>query len=102
MTKYGKNYTRERADFKARCAAVNAPCWICGNSKGPIDYVSTYAAGTRQPLLFNLDHAAPTSLGGASTDVQNFRPSHFICNVSRGNTTRGLFPTSRQWRRTTK
>jgi hypothetical protein len=97
VTKYGKNYARERAAFKATCAAGNEPCWICGNSKGPIDYTSRYAPGTQQPLLFNLDHQRPTSLGGPSDDPANFRASHYICNVSRGNTTRGQFPTSRQW-----
>lgn len=97
MSKYGKNYERERAKFKAECAARNDPCWICNNSKGPIDYVSKYVPGTRQPLLFNLDHAEAVSLGGHKSDVANFRPSHYLCNVSRGNTTRGQFPNSRQW-----
>jgi len=97
VTKYGKDYERERARFKAECAKTNAPCWICNNSKGPIDYTSPYRRGTQQPLLFNLDHAAPVSLGGESARPANFRASHYVCNVSRGNTTRGQFPTSRAW-----
>lgn len=97
MTKYGSDYERERARFKAECAAVNAPCWICNNERGPIDYTSKYVKGSKQPLLFNLDHAVPTSLGGRQAASSNFRASHYVCNVSRGNTTRGQFPTSRKW-----
>lgn len=97
MTKYGKDYERERRAFKAECAARNAPCWICNNTRGPIDYTSRYEPGTKQPLLFNLDHAEPVSLGGDPVRRANFRPAHYVCNVSRGNTTRGQFPTSRAW-----
>lgn len=98
MTNYGSNYERERARFKAECAAINAPCWICNNERGPIDYTSRYERGAKpQPLLFNLDHAHPASLGGETATPSNFRPSHYICNVSRGNTTRGQFPNSRKW-----
>lgn len=77
MTKYGSDYERERARFKAACAATNAPCWICNNDRGPIDYTSRYLRGTKQPLLFNLDHAVPTSLGGDALRRANFRPSHY-------------------------
>ena len=97
MTKYGQQYERLRAQFKADCAARKQACWICNDSKGPIDYTSRYVRGTRQPLLFNLDHAVPVSLGGNEAELKNFRASHYICNVSRGNTTRGQFPTSRAW-----
>lgn len=97
MGKYGQHYDKLRAQFKAECAKRNDPCWICNNSKGPIDYTSKYVPGTKQPLLFNLDHAEPTSLGGGATELKNFRASHYVCNVSRGNTTRGQFPTSRKW-----
>lgn len=97
MSKYGAQYDRERQRFKAECAARNEPCWICRNENGPIDYTSRYVRGTQQPLLFNLDHENPVSLGGAVAGYANFRASHYRCNVSRGNTTRGLFPTSRRW-----
>lgn len=77
MTKYSSGYDRERRLFKAECAATNAPCWLCNNSRGPIDYTSKYVRGTKQPLLFNLDHAEPTSLGGDAVRRTNFRPSHY-------------------------
>lgn len=98
MTKYGSNYERERRRFKDECAARNDPCWICNGRLGAIDYVSVYTRGaTPQPLLFNLDHAVPTSLGGEMVRYSNFRPAHYVCNVGRGNTTRGLYPNSREW-----
>lgn len=78
MTKYGSAYEAARAAFKAECAAVNAACWICHGTLGPIDYTSKYERGTNQPLLFNLDHAHPTSIGGDEVRRANFRPSHYL------------------------
>ena len=97
MTRYGSRYERERAAFKAECAARNEPCWICRNTIGPIDYVSRFDPSTKQPLLFSLDHATATTLHGAVNDRKNFRASHLRCNSSRGNGTRGQFPTNRRW-----
>jgi hypothetical protein len=77
VTKYGSDYERERRLFKTECAATNAPCWLCNNQRGPIDYTSKYVRGTKQPLLFNLDHAQPTSLGGDAARRANFRPAHY-------------------------
>jgi hypothetical protein len=97
MTNYGSGYDRARAAFKAACAARNEPCWICHNQLGPIDYVTKYDPAKKQPLLFSLDHADPVSLGHDPMRTDRWRASHLRCNVSRGNTTRGMFPTTRKW-----
>jgi len=82
-----------QAKFREDCKAIKAPCWLCKGDKGPINYWAK--AGT--PQSFAADHVTPTSLGGDAVRLSNLRPSHFGCNSSRGNTTRGQFPTSRQW-----
>lgn len=97
MTKYGSDYDRARALFKQQHAATNTPCVHCNNSKGPIDYTSRYDPKHYKPLLFSLEHLDPTSLGADPMRQDRWRASHLICNVSRGNTTRGQFPTSRRW-----
>jgi 5-methylcytosine-specific restriction endonuclease McrA len=86
----GRPWDRERARFKAECRIRNAPCWCCGQ---PIDY----NAEPRTPDSFTVDHVTPTSLGGDVLRVTNWRPARYGCNSSRGNTTRGQFPTSRTW-----
>lgn len=97
MTKYGKGYERERARFKADCAARREPCVHCKDRKGPIDYTSRYDPKNYNPLLFSLEHMDPVSLGADSMRQDRWRASHLVCNVSRGNTTRGQYPTARQW-----
>jgi len=63
----------------------------------PIDYDSPYDAQNYNPRRFTVDHKTPTSLGGDPLARSNWAPSHARCNSSRGNTTRGQFPTSRAW-----
>lgn len=92
MPAAGRPWRREHAAFKAECKRTNAECWLCRGSKGPIDY-NTH----RMPLSFSADHITPTSLGGHATRRANLKPAHYGCNSSRGNTTRGQFPTSRKW-----
>jgi len=93
----GRVWTRERDKFKAECKRTNAQCWLCKNTKGPIDYESKFDPKRYNPLMFSLDEEIPSSLGGNPLRTSKWRASHLVCNVSRGNTTRGQFPTSRQW-----
>lgn len=92
MPAAGRPWQRERAAFKDECKRNNTPCWLCSGSKGPIDYTSTH-----EPLSFTVDHVQPTSLGADPMRKSQWRPAHMSCNSSRGNTTRGMFPTSRKW-----
>ena len=89
MPAQGRPWRRERGYFREKCKAANTPCWICLK---PIEW---YAKAST-PMSFSADHVTPTSLGGADTQ-DNLRAAHFGCNSSRGNTTRGMFPTARQW-----
>lgn len=67
--------------FKAECAEINAPCWLCGQ---PIDYEAK--ANTGNPDAFNADHRIPTSVDpDLELDPENFAPAHAGCNKSRGN-----------------
>lgn len=86
----GRAWDRERTAYRARCQAANATCWLC---RGLIQY----DAEPRTPLSFSVDHVDPTSLGGDVMRQDLWRPAHYGCNSSRGNTTRGQYPTSRQW-----
>jgi len=97
MPASGRPWNRARAAFKAECAARNEKCWLCQNSKGPIDYTSPYDPKHPNPLLFTVDHMDPTSLGSDPMRVDRWRPAHSTCNTSRGNTTRGQYPVSRKW-----
>lgn len=97
MTKYGSAYERERARFKAAARQRGDQCYHCRNRKGPVDYDSKYDPKKYNPLLFSLEHLDPTSLGADSMDITRWRTAHLVCNVSRGNTSRGQFPTSRTW-----
>ena len=93
MPARGDTWDRERASYKAECRRTNAPCWLCRGAKGPI----LYDAKPRTPLSFTVDHVHPTSLGGDPMRRALWKPAHYGCNSSRGNTTRGQFPNSRQW-----
>ena len=98
MPANGRPWERERAKYKAECKARNAECWLCRNTKGPIDYISKFDPKTPNPLLFSVDHSVPTSTPGSDPMRKDqWRPSHLTCNSSRGNGTRGMFPTSRAW-----
>lgn len=58
-------------------------CHIC---KKPIDLNAPRLArpGTNWQLGLHLDHVIPLSKGGSDT-VDNIRPSHGICNISKGD-----------------
>ena len=95
-TSRGRSTRRWRERVRPACyrrdAAVQAPCWICGQ---PIDY--TAAPGT--PDAWEPDHYySPDDYPELAEDMTNIRPSHSSCNRSRhkgekddlniGNTTR--------------
>jgi len=64
-------------------------CWLCGK---PIDML----APRRSPLGLSIDHVIPRSKGG-SDSIDNLRPSHFRCNVSRQDKPASEFRPRRGW-----
>ena len=79
---------RLRADFFAEGKRLDADlttrhlanCWLC---KGRIDYL---AEPSTTPDSHNLDHYHPFSTHPELLeDVTNWRHSHMLCNLSRGN-----------------
>jgi hypothetical protein len=79
----GRRYDQERYKFLGLCEAHKTPCWLCGGSKGPIDY----KAPAQTPLAFELDHAQPVSTHPElAFEQSNFRASHSVCNRMRGDT----------------
>lgn len=85
----GHEWNEQRARHRALARSTNQPCWICG---GDIDW----SAAPRTARSYSTDHYTPTSLGGGHA-LSNLRTAHYGCNSSRGNTTRGEYPTSRKW-----
>lgn len=74
-----RRYKQQRVEFRRKCRATNTPCWLCGK---PIDF----DLPRQHPDSFNLDHAIPKSeRNDLAEDTANFRPSHKVCNESRGN-----------------
>lgn len=69
-----------RAQWRARWAAEDAPCWMCAQ---PIDWD---AADGSTDDSFEYDHYYPASTHPElHDDPANGRPSHRGCNRSRGN-----------------
>lgn len=67
------------AQFKEDCRLVDAPCWLCTEL---IDYD---ADGTKDDYAFHLDHFWPwKQFPQYRDDPENFRPSHRLCNIRRG------------------
>lgn len=78
-----RQFVKDRAEFRSKCAALHAPCWIC--TQDHIDYDAPsddYTNGDR----FELDHFYPVSTHPEMQfDPTNFRPSAHDCNNDRGN-----------------
>jgi 5-methylcytosine-specific restriction endonuclease McrA len=73
-------YKKQRAQFKARCKAVNAACHICHGELGPIDYY----AEPQTSRAFELDHVLPLSTHPhLAYTVSNWAPAHSACNRNR-------------------
>jgi hypothetical protein len=78
-----RQFVADRAEFREKCAAEDAACWLC--SERHIDYTAPhddYANSDR----FQLDHFYPVSTHPElQHDPTNFRPSAAGCNLERGN-----------------
>ncbi len=83
-----------RPGCRRRDAAVNAPCWICGQ---PIDY----SLPDGDDDSWSPDHVrAVADHPELAEDPANIKASHLSCNKSRGKsktTTSRIGATSRQW-----
>jgi len=68
------------ASYKEECRQRDAPCWMC---RELIDYD---ADGQRDDYAFHLDHFWPWGTHPhLRDDPTNFRPSHRLCNINRGD-----------------
>lgn len=86
-------------EYKRDCEQTDLPCWLC---QQPIDYTGD---GNTDDYAFHLDHYWPWSTHKElREDPDNFRPSHRLCNITRGdqpprppigNTTRTWFTTTK-------
>jgi len=74
----GYRWRQVAAKFRARCAAIGAPCWLCDQ---PIDYT----ARPQTESAFEADHKLPVETHPHLAFMAgNLRPSHCSCNRSRG------------------
>lgn len=78
--KNGHAERKVKGEFRARCKASRARCWLCHQA---IDY----DAPPQTPEAFEPDHYHPVSTHRhLAYDITNLRPSHCRCNRSRCNT----------------
>lgn len=76
----GSAYQALRDVFRAECVKLDAPCWMDGQ---PIAYDEPDSSTDDS---FELDHYYPVSTHPQmELDPANFRPSHRLCNRSRGS-----------------
>lgn len=76
--------------FKAHCAGLGAPCWLC---RQPIDYELTTGA-----WCFETDHYHPRKTHPHLAMVwENLRASHRRCNRSRQATSAEDIGTEQEW-----
>ena len=76
-------FVKGRDNFRDRCAAENACCWLCGMSH--IDYEAPYD-DYKNDDRFQLDHVYPVSTHPEMQhDATNWRASAAGCNRERGN-----------------
>ena len=85
-----------RRKNRARFAAMNAPCGICGGRLGRIHYEEP--SDYKHPLSFVIDEICPVSkykAGGYSTreecanDWSNLQAAHWICNAKKSDASTG-------------
>ena len=83
-----------RRKYRARMAAMNAPCGICRGRLGEIRY--DQPSDSKHPLSFCIDEIIPVSKyreGGydspraCAEDWNNLQAAHWICNARKGNKT---------------
>ena len=71
---------RLTAEFKAECQAADARCWLC------LELIDYEADGQKDDYAFHLDHFWPWGTHpNARADPGNFRASHRLCNIRRGD-----------------
>lgn len=101
MPRTGPNPRRSnghrRDQVRRRVLREEDTCWICGE---PVDKTLPHG----QPGSPEVDEVVPVSLGGSPFDRNNCRLSHRLCNVRRGNGTKGkarrklaALTTTRRW-----
>lgn len=74
----GRSWRVLKAEFRRRCALVDARCWVC-------DQAINYEAKWNEPTAFEADHAKPVSTHPhLALSMGNLRPSHQACNRARG------------------
>ena len=89
----GRRRREVTADFKTKCQAAGAPCWLC---EQPIDYHAPH--GTTN--AFELDHFYPRADYPELTwEETNFRAAHCGCNRARGkrDAPTAIGPTTINW-----
>jgi len=83
-----------RRKYRARFAAMNAPCGICRGLLGPVHYDEP--SDSRHPLSFVIDEIHPVSKwrqygydspAECAADWNNLQAAHWICNARKGNKT---------------
>lgn len=78
------------ARFKAHCASLGAPCWLCRQA---IDYELTTG-----PWCFETDHYQPRKTHPELAMVgSNLRASHRRCNRARQDTSAEDIGTEQEW-----
>lgn len=78
-----RRFVEDRKDFKAKCKAEDAACWLCGMNH--IDYDAPYD-DYKNDDRFELDHLYPVSTHPElQHDPTHFRPSAAGCNNERSN-----------------
>ncbi len=89
-----------RDQVRRRVLREESDCWIC---QQPVDKTLGRQANVHSPrcrkpecpgcvphpMAAEVDEVVPVSLGGSPFDRSNCRLAHRICNVRRGNGTRG-------------
>jgi len=75
----GYRWRKVAAEFRTRCARVDAPCWLCGQK---IDYT----ARSQTESAFEADHRLPVETHPHLAYMpSNLMASHSACNRSRGS-----------------
>lgn len=87
-------HTTRRRRHRAKLAAEQAPCHLCGRD---IDWEAPHL----DPLSFTIDHVVPLAKGGQDI-IENIRPAHRRCNLVKGDggkdiKARVAFVTPRAW-----
>jgi 5-methylcytosine-specific restriction endonuclease McrA len=80
-------WRKVKTEFRARCQAANARCWVCPQPIG-------YQAEPMARNSFEADHRLPVATHPhLEHDITNLAPSHLSCNRAR----RDKAPLPGQW-----